>query len=405
MKVYKPGTDCEVEFTILANGKKCPEFTRPEDDEGDSVAKVCYIPIADGDTITIQGNFTGSALVGRVDVLADGVFVADRIIDEPGVKDPIVRYWTKRRVEVKTFLHVPDLNDKKNHLVRPKVVEGNLVAARLSPAETRSPLHGDDEARSLGVGSLAVVVSLAQQSDDKHGDEEKSPYYPHVTLGSWRERTHEVAESSIRPEHELAMEVFPDGNPIKDKKATQYWRDQRADRFGSNAWAYLVFYYRSQNAIDEAGAQPLTERKALPPGDGTFIRAGEQALIRKVRYGACHSCESARLTMYDRSPNHHYYDCLQSLSPQQHPPKDPKSPCALARLCRHLKDAPRDRPASAAQALLTTTTTATELPSSQKLLHRTKARARLSTPTNTSPKHRCSLLPLQHVHRLLRPPK
>jgi hypothetical protein len=326
MKVYKPGTDCEVEFTILANGRKCPEFTKPEDDEGESVAKVCYIPVADRETITIQGNFTGSALVGRVDILADGVFVANRIIDEPGTKEPVVKYWSKRKVEVKTFLHVPDLNDKKNHLVRPKVVEGNLVATRISPTEARLPVHGDDEARSLGVGSLAVVVSLAQQSDDRHGDEDKHPYYPHVTLGSWRDRTHEVAESGIRPEHELAMEVFPETNPIKDKKATQYWRDQKANRFGSNAWAYLVFYYRTQDAIDKAGAQPLTDSKVLPPGDGTFVRAGEQSVTRKVRYGACHSRESSRLTMCNRSLNHHYYDSLRNPSHRQHPPKESRNP-------------------------------------------------------------------------------
>lgn len=322
MKVYKPGTDCEVEFTISANGKKCPEFINPEEDEGNSNAKVCFIPVDDGATITIQGSFTGSALVGRVDVLADGTFVANRIIDEPGVKDPDVKYWSKRKVEVKTFLHVPDLNDKRNHLVRPKVVEGNLVATRLSPAETRCPLHGDDEASSLGVGSLAVVVSLAQQSDDKHGEEDKRPYYPHVTLGSWRERTDEVAESGIRPEHGLAMEVFPQSNPIKDKKATQYWRDQKADRFGSNAWAYLVFYYRSQDAIDEAGAQPLTESKALPLDDGTFVPAGEQAIVHKVIFGAWHSREGSRLTIHDRSPNHHCYACPQNPSRRRHQPKE-----------------------------------------------------------------------------------
>jgi hypothetical protein len=282
MKVYKPGTDCEVEFTILANGQKCPEFTRPEDDEEDSNAKVCFIPVEDDATITIQGNFTGTALVGRVDVLADGSFVADRIIDEPGNKDATVKYWNKRRVEVKTFLHVPDLEDKKNHLVRPKVVEGNLVATRLSPKEANMPLFGGDEARSLGVGSLTLVFSLAQQSLDTHGEEDKCPYYPDVTLGSWRERVHHVSDSGIRPEHELTMEVFPESNPIKDKKATQYWRDQRANRFGPNAWAYLVFYYRSQEAIDESGAQPLTERKALPPHDGTFLNASEQNAAPKV---------------------------------------------------------------------------------------------------------------------------
>jgi hypothetical protein len=282
MKVYKPGTDCEVEFTILANGQKCPEFTRPEDDEEGSNAKVCFIPVEDDATITIQGNFTGTALVARIDVLADGTFVADRIIDEPGTKDSGVKYWNKRRVEVKTFLHVPDLEDKKNHLVRPKVVEGNLVATRLSPKEAKMPLYGGDEARALGVGSIALVFSLAQQTLDTHGDEEKRPYWPNVTLGSWREGVDEVLDSGIRPEHELTMEVFPESNPIKDKKATQYWRDQRADRFGSSAWAYLVFYYRTQDAIDESGAQPLTERKALPPDDGTFLNASEQNATTKV---------------------------------------------------------------------------------------------------------------------------
>lgn len=282
MRVYKPGTDCEVEFHILANGKKCPEFIRPEDDEEGDIAKVCFIPVADNATITIQGNFSGSALVGRVDFLADGSFVANRIIDDASCKKPAVRYWNKRKVEVKTFLHVPDLNDKKNHLVRPKVVEGNLVATRLSQREARIPHHGGDDARSLGVGSITIVVSLTQQSEDTHGEDDE-PYYPSVTLASWRERIDEAMDSSIRPEHELTMEVFPASNPIKDKKATQYWRDQKVKRYGSNAWAYLVFYYRSQTAIDEAGAQPLTESKALPPDDGTFVRFDDQSLrARKV---------------------------------------------------------------------------------------------------------------------------
>lgn len=286
MRVHKPGTDCEVEFHILADGKKCPEFIRPEDDEEVSTAKTCFIPVADNATITIQGNFSGSALVGRVDVLADGSFVADRIIDDPSNKEPTVKYWSKRKVEVKTFLHVPDLNDKRNHLVRPKIVEGNLVTTRLSPKEAQMPLHGGDQARSLGVGSITLVVSLTQQSDDTHGEKDL-PYYPSVTLGSWREIIHEATDSGMRPKHELTMEVFPASNPIKDKKATQFWRDQGARRFGADVWAYLVFYYRTQTAIDESGAQPLTRSKPLPPDDGTFVRAGEQIVTpRKVTYGA-----------------------------------------------------------------------------------------------------------------------
>jgi hypothetical protein len=281
MKVHKPGTDCKVEFSIFANGEPCPEYVLPDTDDEDSTASVCFIAIPDDAAITIHGTFSGSVLFGRVDVLADGSFVADRIIEDACSKEGVLKYWDHRKVDVKTFLHVPDLNDHKPRL-RPKVVEGGLVTKRLSNKEMASTFGGGEQATGIGVGSITLVVSLNQEVFDVYGPEGE-PAYPSNTLGDWRDRVADVADSGIRPEHELKMDVFPDSNPVKDKRATLFWRDTKAARYGPEPWAYLIFYYRTQAAIDAAGCVPLTASKALPKDGGLFIRAQDQEMVAAER--------------------------------------------------------------------------------------------------------------------------
>lgn len=276
MKIHKPGTDCEVELSISANGHKCQEYVLPDADD-EPTAGVCFIPVTDGAEITIQGTFSGSVLEGRIDVLADGAFVANRIIEHPGSKTGVLKCWEKRRIEVKTFLHVPDLDNHKQRL-RPKVVEGRLVATRLKNEDLARPLHGGDNATGIGVGSIALVVSLNQDVFDTYGTEDEATY-PSVSLKTWRGRVNDVADSGIDPELEMDMEVFPDSDPVKDKRATLFWRDLKQLRPGSEPWAFLIFYYRSQAAINAAGCIPLSESKALPADGGLFIRASEQEMV------------------------------------------------------------------------------------------------------------------------------
>ena len=275
MKIHKPGTDCEVELSISAGGHKCQEYVLPDADD-EPTAGVCFIPVPDGADITIQGTFSGSVLEGRIDVLADGAFVANRIIEHPGSKQGVLKCWEKRRIEVKTFLHVPDLNNHKQRL-RPKVVEGRLVATRLKNEDLAKPLHGGDNATGIGVGSIALVVSLNQDVFDTYGTEDEATY-PSVSLKTWRGRVNDVADSGIDPELEMTMEVFPDSDPVKDKRATLFWRDLKQLRPGSEPWAFLIFYYRTQAAIDAAGCIPLLGSKALPMDGGLFIRASEQEM-------------------------------------------------------------------------------------------------------------------------------
>lgn len=281
MKVYKPGTDCEVDFTIFANGKPCTEFVFP-DAADEPNAAICFIPVEDDAMITIQGNFTGSVLYSRIDVLADGAFVANRTIEDPLSKEGHLKFWQNRKLEVKTFLHVPDLNNRRTRR-EPDVVEGNLVAKRLSPQELVGPLNGDDDASSIGVGSITLIVTMNQQAEDTYGSRDE-PAYPSISLGHWRDNIADVVDSGIKPEHEMAMDVFPKSNPVKDKRANQFRQMVKGVRFGSEPWVYIVFYYRSQAAIDAAGCVPLNGSKALQPDDGKFIKACDQVIpVKKVR--------------------------------------------------------------------------------------------------------------------------
>jgi len=276
MKVYKPGTDCEVELSISAGGHKCQEYVLPDADD-EPTAGVCFIPVHDGAEITIQGTFSGSVLDARVDVLADGAFVANRIIEHPGTKKGVIKCWDKRKIEIKSFLHVPDLNNHKQRL-RPKVVEGNLVTKRLKDEDLARPLHGGDSATGIGVGSITLVVSLNQDVFDTYGAEDEATY-PSVSLSTWGGRVTDVADSGIDPEFEMAMEKFPDSDPVKDKRATLFWRDLKQLRPGTEPWAFLIFYYRTQAAIDAAGCKPLSESKAVPADGGLFIKADDQNMV------------------------------------------------------------------------------------------------------------------------------
>jgi hypothetical protein len=291
MKIHKPGTDCEVEISISAHGHKCQEYVLPDADDEPN-AGVCFIAVPDGAPITIHGTFSGSVLEGRIDVLADGAFVANRVIEHPGSKQGVLKCWEERKIEVKTFLHVPDLENHKQRL-RPKVVEGNLVTRRLKDEDLAGPLHGGDNATGIGVGSVTLVISLNQDVFDTYGAEDEATY-PSVSLKTWRGRVKDVADSGIDAELEMDIEAFHDSDPVKDKRATLFWRDLKQLRPGSEPWAFLIFYYRTQAAIDAAGCVPLSGSKALPADGGLFIRASEQEMVSPLEVRSTLSISTPR---------------------------------------------------------------------------------------------------------------
>jgi len=265
MRVTKPNTDLDFDFKVYADNRPCLEYTLP-DRETDANAAECFIAVPEDATIRIEGTFSGSILHARVDVLADGSFVKGRMIDAPNYAKGLIKYHNNRKVDFKEFLHVPDpRTDPNRPLQKPPVVGGNLVLQQL-PASTNSRfLDGDGE--TLGVGSLALVFSCNQVASKTYG-KDGTPAYPDNTLGAWRHRRDEVHGVGISPEHECSVEPYNDSNPANAKKANTFWRDFSLARFGDKPIATMVFYYRTQAAIDAAGGVPLTWSVELAPYEG-----------------------------------------------------------------------------------------------------------------------------------------
>lgn len=272
MRITKPKTDLELDFKVFADNKPCPEYTLP-DREADADVAECFIAVPENATIRIEGTLSGSVLHARVDVLADGSFVRGRSIDAPNHAKGMIKYHTNRKVEFKEFCHVPDpsLDPNRPHW-KPNVVGGNLILQQL-PASTNSRfLDGDGE--TLGVGSLALVFSFNQVASKTYG-KDGVPAYPDNTLGAWRHRPDEVHGVGIPPEHQCSMEPYNDSNPANAKKANTFWRDFSLARFGDKPIATMVFYYRTQAAIEAAGGVSLTDDVELAPYEDRFTSVAE----------------------------------------------------------------------------------------------------------------------------------
>lgn len=272
MRIIKPKTDLELDFKVFADNKPCPEYTLP-DREADANVAECFIAVPENATIRVEGSLSGSFLHARVDVLADGSFVRGRSIDAPNHAKGMIKYHTNRKVEFKEFCHVPDpsLDPNRPHW-KPNVVGGNLILQQL-PASTNSRfLDGDGE--TLGVGSLALVFSFNQVASKTYG-KDGVPAYPDNTLGAWRHRPDEVHGVGIPPEHQCSMEPYNDSNPANAKKANTFWRDFSLARFGDKPMATMVFYYRTQAAIEAASGVPLTDIVELAPYEDRFTSVAE----------------------------------------------------------------------------------------------------------------------------------
>ena len=78
MKAQKPGTDQECWFKVLATGYELPEFELPTSSTTDQNVVECFIPVSNGDRLTVKGFFSGTVLHGCWDLVVDGSFLGDK---------------------------------------------------------------------------------------------------------------------------------------------------------------------------------------------------------------------------------------------------------------------------------------------------------------------------------------
>lgn len=291
MKISQPNTDCNVDFTILADGKKLPEYIRPGNQTLNTGPVECFIPIEECANISINGIFTGSACQVRIDILADGSFVQNRFIESSNVNGSKLHHFSAKRCEFKTFMHVPEPEEHAPNM-KPLVSEGYLSVRSLPTGISDALVDGEDHAPNLGVGTLAVAINVGQKEGSAYNPQGYSPYSSN-TLGAWKEQTEPVIASGVRAHHGFEMDTFPGSNPVSMKRASGFWRDYAGPRpsMDTGPWMVLVFYYRPLAAIEEAGLVllPPGNSRAIEPFKGWWRDARAPVSLRVM---AQHSCEA-----------------------------------------------------------------------------------------------------------------
>ncbi|KAK5132549.1 hypothetical protein LTR08_008866 [Meristemomyces frigidus] len=263
MKCHKPNTDQELEITVLANGVPCDEYalrsTGNSSLDSDPNVLECFVAVSEGDQLTLSGAFTGSVLHASFDVLADGSFLGDKRIEGP--KTGLLKYYKKRKLDVKKIFDLQVME-----FATDTIVEGNMHVKALREDYQGSPLNV--EAKALGVGSLALVCSLNQDTTENYAEP-----YPSSACGDWALRGQEdVTDGGIGPTFEMEVKVTDDD--VSKTRQQKHKRHLAQTRFGVKPWAKFIFHYRSRSAIDEAGCEERSaDSQALEPGDDTFVHA------------------------------------------------------------------------------------------------------------------------------------
>ncbi|KAK0838188.1 hypothetical protein LTR03_012226 [Friedmanniomyces endolithicus] len=274
MKCHKPGTDQSLEMVVFANGRPCEEYELPTATESDPSVVRSFVPVEDGQELTVRGTFTGSCLYGSFDLVADGSFLADKRIEAP--KDGKIRHYTDRRLDFRSVFDAPKMKGHTSVFPPDRVVEGNLHVKKLGErSKTAAAFPSPNE---FGIGSLVILVSLNQRTDDNHTSKYKS-----LTCGDPDIGRKDDDNGGIPPSYELMVRVL-EGEVSKARQA-KHKRHSEQTRFGPKPWAKLIFYYRSKASLQQFGC---VERNGVsqglePSNPATFVRSSIEGARPKTR--------------------------------------------------------------------------------------------------------------------------
>ncbi|KAK0929583.1 hypothetical protein LTR29_017041 [Friedmanniomyces endolithicus] len=274
MKCHKPGTDQSLELVVFANGRPCEEYELPAATESDPSVVRSFVPVEDGQELTVRGTFTGSCLYGSFDLVADGSFLADKRIEAP--KDGKIRHYTDRRLDFRSVFDAPKMKGHTSVFPPNRVVEGNLHVKKLGErSKTAAAFPSPNE---FGIGSLVILVSLNQRTDDNHTSKYKS-----LTCGDPDIGRKDDDNGGIPPSYELMVRVL-EGEVSKARQA-KHKRHSEQTRFGPKPWVKLIFYYRSKASLQQFGCVERngTSQGLEPSNPATFVRSSIEGARPKTR--------------------------------------------------------------------------------------------------------------------------
>ena len=267
MKCRKPNTDQEVELTVSADGFPCTEHILPYSTSSEPNVIERFIPVSDGVHLTINGHFSGTVLHGAFDLLADGSFVGDKRIE---AKNGELKYYNKRTLKFQDVYDTPKPPGYTSIYTPRDVVKGSMHVKPLDD----SP--GDFEGSRLGVGSIALIISVNQKSSENYNGQ-----YLSTICGQWKEEdSDDCRDGGVVPTHEIQVKVTDDN--VHKNQQSKHRRHLQQTRFGSKPWAKIIFYYRTIMAIHEAGCISAADKfEELEAGPDDFVRASHERSSKK----------------------------------------------------------------------------------------------------------------------------
>ncbi|KAK5141623.1 hypothetical protein LTR32_005857 [Rachicladosporium monterosium] len=157
-----------------------------------------------------------------------------------------------------------------------RVVEGNLHVKKLGErSKTAAAFPSPNE---FGIGSLVILVSLNQRTDDNHTSKYKS-----LTCGDPDIGRKDDDNGGIPPSYELMVRVL-EGEVSKARQA-KHKRHSEQTRFGPKPWVKLIFYYRSKASLQQFGCVERngTSQGLEPSNPATFVRSSIEGARPKTR--------------------------------------------------------------------------------------------------------------------------
>ena len=220
----KTKADC----AIKVDGASVQEFQTIKHTEGNIFSS--WIPVEDGQKLSIDAGCNVSTKEVRFDLVVDGVI---RSTLQSTSKD-----WSniRRTARFQTGFNI----------VNGVVTDSELVAKTLDVETSGNPQQAD---AAETVGTIEVRMWVLQQDNELRSAQGTRGF---LNCGDWRQLEGTRTYSTIQPTHEVAL-VPSEWNPLPPIKITNVKKYITAARPGEKPWVVFRFYYRSQEAINGQG--------------------------------------------------------------------------------------------------------------------------------------------------------
>ena len=222
MKFEEPDSDRSAEVSLRADGSICTEYICPRDEIDDT--HCCYVPVAAGQSISVDCSFRGTTNQVNFDLFVDGILRNSQTITHQSWRT------TKRVIKFSSGFFVNE---------DAEISEGDLRVLNLDTANNCLYRTGGAEA----VGVIEVRLSAFRSAKEVQHDLGEAPNFKNSK--GWRVDFDRPSWSLIKPTHEIALYQREEQPQKKALSRIQHRVQSDSKRPGTEAWLTVRFFYRS----------------------------------------------------------------------------------------------------------------------------------------------------------------